>query len=825
MRRTASAFHLLLVGAMIGLTGCHPTQPFYLHEDGDLSHYIDKATQAESPDVHQLPLADVEHAQDPLTLSNPDFKDFWELTLEECVAISLANSKFIRGGTAVRLQNGQLFAGTQEGSLVTNSLGRIFASIYDPAIVESNPGQGVGSVANFLQSGAGSAGTGQSVDGGVAGVRQGVESALAEFDTQLTLTGTGPSGSIANSQDRPQNVQVNAFGFPSTLDLRQGGMQAQLLKRTAEGTLFGVTSTTDYSRGNNRGQIQALNSTWTQVMQVEVRHPLLQGRGTQVNRMPIILARIGTDIEIMSVQSNLQDMLNNIETRYWDLYLAYRNLETAKVGRDSALVTWRIVYEKFIHGNEPVQAEAQAREQYFSFRAAVETALRNLYDTENELRLLMGIAPTDGRLIRPKDEPSLARVDFEWLAINAEAVARRPELIQQRWRIKTREMELILARNQLLPRLDVGAQYRWVGLGDDLIFANRTGVDFPGAGSTAFEEMTGGKYQEFSLLFQYDMPIGFRRELAAVRHAQLRLAREKALLEDMELDVTHGLTHAVRNLDANFKLSQTNANRWQASQEDVAAREALYKGGRVALDDVLEAQRRRAVAQGAFWASVIEYNKSIADLHTRKGSIMEYDGINFEEGPWPQKAYWDALARARERDAGWYIDYGWTRPKVISRGPIPQQTPGVGSFQLENPDGAPLEVLPAPQPTPAAPPAGGTVPGTPPTGSLEVEATPSPLPAPGLETRAPWTAPVQPERTAAPMSAALSAAEPTPAAEPATSAPRAALLPPSTSSALSPASYNPPAMSNTNPLRSTTVQPIGSGISDPPVRQALKSGY
>ena len=50
MRRTASAFHLLLVGAMIGLTGCHPTQPFYLHEDGDLSHYIDKATQAETPD-------------------------------------------------------------------------------------------------------------------------------------------------------------------------------------------------------------------------------------------------------------------------------------------------------------------------------------------------------------------------------------------------------------------------------------------------------------------------------------------------------------------------------------------------------------------------------------------------------------------------------------------------------------------------------------------------------------------------------------------------------------------------------------------------------
>ena len=54
---------------------------------------------------------------------------------------------------------------------------------------------------------------------------------------------------------------------------------------------------------------------------------------------------------------------------------------------------------------------------------------------------------------------------------------------------------------------------------------------------------------------------------------------------------------------------------------------------------------------------------------------MDYDGIGFEEGPWPQKAYWDALYRARERDSGLYVDYGWTRPKVISRGPIAQRVP------------------------------------------------------------------------------------------------------------------------------------------------------
>src|SRR4029079_2897838 len=245
-------------------------------------------------------------------------------------------------------------------------------------------------------------------------------------------------------------------------------------------------------------------------------------------------------------------------------------------------------------------------------RGSVESALRTLYDVENELRFLMGLAATDGRLVRPKDDPTLARGEFEWTDILAEAIARRPELVIRRWQVKQRELELILARNLLLPQFDVGSQYRWIGVGNDLIHADRSAPPVPGVpiDSNAFQSLTGGQFQEFSVLFQYQMPIGFRRELAAVRHAQLRLAREKAVLEDSELDVSHGLAHALRNLETNFQLSQTNSNRWAASQREVEAREALYRGGRVSPADVPEAQHRRAVSQGAFWSAVIEYNKS-----------------------------------------------------------------------------------------------------------------------------------------------------------------------------------------------------------------------
>ena len=73
-------------------------------------------------------------------------------------------------------------------------------------------------------------------------------------------------------------------------------------------------------------------------------------------------------------------------------------------------------------GSATAQEEAQSREQYFFFRAQMETALRDLLAAENRLRWLMGWSPTDGELLRPIDRPTLARVEFEWQAVTLGSV-------------------------------------------------------------------------------------------------------------------------------------------------------------------------------------------------------------------------------------------------------------------------------------------------------------------------------------------------------------------------------------------------------------------
>ena len=683
MSRRPPILHVVLCFWLIVATGCQPQQPFYLFEDGDLSHYKGMATDIEVPDADIDTLAEVCKASEPLTLRNTDPTEIWELSLEEAMQTALANSKVMRSLGAV---------GTSD------SLTRapdIAPTIYDPARTETNP-------------------------------RFGTEAALAAFDAQLGAS------VFWEKNDTPMNVnnQGSQF-FPTVSQEDNGTFQAQLSKTNATGATTKISHNWVYSWSNS--PIRQWPSNWNVDVTAEFRQPLLQGAGVQFNRIAgpgaipgfnngVVIARLRTDVALTDFEAAVRNLVNDVEKAYWNLQLAYRELDSVIAGRDSALETWRKIHSLFEVGARGGEAEkeAQSREQYFLFLAQVEERLSLLYEAETQLRYMMGIAATDGRLIRTSDSPTWAKVAFDWQETQCEALARNVELRRQKWRVKEKEMELIASKNYVLPRLDAVGMYKWLGMGHDLISTNRKNAVALDQFDNAFQSMTGGDFQGWQLGMEFSLPIGFRKELAGVRHAQLNLARERAVLREEELEISHLLTAAIRDLDKGYVLSRTNFNRRIAAKKQVEAVSAAYDNGTVTLDVLLQSQRRLAEAEIAFYRSVIGYNLSIVAVHFRKGSLLEYNGVYLAEGPWPGKAYFDARRRARARDAGHYLDYGFTRPQVISRGsydqfggrsgcpvdlqevpgdqpvvPVPEQVPTPAPEKLVPP--APMGVPPAPK--------------------------------------------------------------------------------------------------------------------------------
>ncbi|MDR0326917.1 MAG: TolC family protein, partial [Planctomycetaceae bacterium] len=384
---TKFALSLLLVGICFQF-GCQPQQPLYLGSRGQWqNHYIGKATNIEYPNVDVSSIPEVCNAIAPLTLDNPDPAAMWDLTLEEAVHMALKNSTIIRTLSGVGFS--QAGVSGVPGTLL-QAPGSV-RTVYDPALAESDP-------------------------------RTGPEAALAAFDAQLGL------GAKWTKSDTPARFHE----YDRQGDV--GTFNAEITKYAPTGTLFYLNHTNQY--GDPESQMSSL-SAWSSYLEGGFRHSLLRGGGLEFNRIVgpggtpgvyngVAVARINTDMSLNDFEMSTRNLVADVEKAYWSLYYAYHRLDSVRSGRDAAYETWRQTKTFADVGDRRGRAQnlAQAEQNYFTFRQQTELAQNNLFKAEGALRYIVGLAPTDGRLIRPTDDPLTAPMSIDWQSILCEALFR-----------------------------------------------------------------------------------------------------------------------------------------------------------------------------------------------------------------------------------------------------------------------------------------------------------------------------------------------------------------------------------------------------------------
>ena len=673
MRPALALYPTLLLTVLTTAWGCAVRQPDVHFASGDLAHYERFATQIEYPDVQSCTAPCVAATPAPITLADRTPPQFRGLTLREAIETALNHADVLRDLRGLVLAS--------PGNLTT---------IADPAIINTDP--------TF-----------------------GEEAALSAFDAMFEMN------AYFEKNDRALNNQFLGGG---TRLLRQDLhlYQAQISKRSASGTDFTLRHNVQYDFNNAPGN-NSPHLPWDVNVEAEVRQPLLQGAGVEFNRIAgpdsepgrargVLIARINTDISLADFEAGVRDFVYEVESAYWELYFAYRDLDARIAARDQALETWRQIstWQKTGRSGGEAQNELQAREQYFRMQEEVENALSGqvfenlryenfrgisgVHAAERRLRLLMGLPINEGILLRPADEPAMAEVVFEWDEILTEGLVRRVELRRQKWQIKRRELELVAAKNYLKPRLDAVGRYRWRGLGHDLL--NPDGGT--GGFDNAYGTLTGGDFQEWQLGVELTAPLGFRQAHAAVRNAELMLARERAVLSEQERSVSHDLSSAYAELQRAYLVSQTNYNRRLAAREQLlalrtAVERADHREKTRLLDLLLDAQRRLADAESRYYRSIVEYTLAVTRVHLQKGSLLDYCEIYLAEGPWPGKAYYDACRRDRLRSAPLCLaDYRMMHAPVVSQGEYAQQTESDLSYDRSPADERNHRLPPVPAP-------------------------------------------------------------------------------------------------------------------------------
>lgn len=675
-------FVAIVTAAAIGMSGCSLSkqQKMVPLEHEDSSVYDSTSLQLEQPALDSEDPFDLTATARPITISEDDLTQYKDLRLEEVVQTALKNSRVLRdiGGQVLRSPTG-------------------VHTIHDPSIVETDP-------------------------------RFGVEATLSAFDANLTSSG------YFQKNNRALN---NVFFGGGTRLLQQDAniYQTALTKRTAIGSTVSLTSNTSYDSNNAPGN--EFFSSWNQNIEAQVRQPLLQGGGADYNRIfgpngipglpsGVLLARINSDASLADFEIGVRNFVSDVENAYWDLYYAYRDLDARIAARDASFETWKRIAALNASGRRGGETyqEAQTREQYFRLQEEVQNALTGrqvegtrtssgsgggtfrgiggVHVSERRLRLMMGLPISDGALIRPADEPKMASAVFDWNVVLAEALTRRAELRKQKWIVMNREMQLLASRNLLLPQLDAIGLYRMRGFGKD--FIDTAGDPVSGIYSSAWANLASAKFQEWQLGFEFSMPLGFRKGHAAVRNAELQVARERAILNEQERQVVLDLSNAIAEVSRAHTVLETNYNRRAAAKEQLKSIRAIDEQSPQMLYIELDAQRRVADAEAQYYRALVEYEIAIKNVHFEKGSILEYNGIYLAELPSPEKAYQDAFEKVkmRARSARWVENAASTR--VVSEGLVPQKY-APSNPQMEGVKATPNLTPPVPvDEAPSAPP-------------------------------------------------------------------------------------------------------------------------
>jgi outer membrane protein TolC len=559
-----------------------------------------------------------------------------------------------------------------------------------------------------------------------------VEGALAKFDARFTTSMTW----------RKQDQQVaNIFNNFNNGDF--AAFSAGLVKPLPTGGVANITFENNYTKlGAVPQGFAVINPSYTPSLTFSIEQPLLRDYGVDINQLlpthpgstqfafrptggraeGILVTRIRADQAKAEFEREVNFLIFNTELAYWSLYGRYYTKYATEQALKQAYITWEQLQQLQVAGLQTKQGVAQARAQFEDFRLQYLVALQNVLEGERRLRGILGLPLEDNQRIVPADTPVLAPYKPEWNTSLAEALNNRPELRMTRQELKVQQLNVMLQENNVRPDLRVGASYNINSIGNRLdgpgpipSFNAATGqvTDLPG---NALGSLADNRFNNWTAFVRFDYPFGYRDAHAALKVAQLNLARSHVVLKNQERKAEFFLGSLYQQLAAYHEQIKLQQAKRIALGTQLQGQFERVKIGKDPLIQLLDAQRSFTGSIQAESDAIVSYNVAIAGFHLAKGTIMDYNGVTICDGPLPAAVAERAADHFAARSASLKLR---ERPNVAPSLPpagTPLPLPGVADHP------PPPEALDAPKGStepPLAPPGGPmVVPPTPPRETL-----------------------------------------------------------------------------------------------------------
>ncbi len=415
----------------------------------------------------------------------------------------------------------------------------------------------------------------------------------------------------------------------------------QLSQKLPTGADLSLNLQSTKTETNNR--FYGFNPSYSTRLTLNFTQPLLKGFGPLVTKKEILIATNNKKAALYSLKQKVMDIVYSIEEAYWNLVYAKMNLKV----KEEAL---RLAKDLLRKNEKQVEVGTLAPIEIMAAKSEVATreseiiqAKATIEQAEDNLKKMLNIVDFEKNWdykIEPVDIPK-TEVNFTIPNINeAIEIAKNnnPVLKQQKFNFKNKEINLKVAKNQMLPTLDLQASYWTTGLsGDRILYENN---DFfrgeiigiiKGDPTDSLKDALKSIYNNWSVSLNLKIPLS--NSALKAQYASAKIQYDKSLLQikTTEQSVIQEIRNAIREVESSLKMVHATRIARELAKSKLDAEIKKLETGLSTNYQVIQYQKDYEQSKSSEVKAIIDLNIAVLKFKKAIGTLLDDYGIKFKE--------------------------------------------------------------------------------------------------------------------------------------------------------------------------------------------------
>lgn len=394
-------------------------------------------------------------------------------------------------------------------------------------------------------------------------------------------------------------------------------------------------------RTDTNEAFRLINPLYSSTLSFGFTQPLLKNFGFKVSRKEIIIARNNRDVSLNQLKSTLFETIYSVQEAYWNLVYSIENLkvkqQSLQLARDLLAKNKKEVEVGKLAPIEVLNAQAVVA----SREADILQAESLIKSNEDLLKTIINLSEEKGLKaikIVPGDEPKFVKKEISLGEALREALAKRPDLEMTKIDIESKQLNLSVARNQMLPELNLQVSYWSPGLSgdrliykdDDFISGEIIGTE-EGSATGSLKDAMGLLYNNWNIGLTLSLPLSNFTTRAAYARSKVELDQSLTKLKNLEQQISLEIRNAVRDIETNAQRVEAYRLAREFAKQRLEAEEKKLRVGLTTNYFVLQYQEELARQRSQELKSIVDYNLAWAMLEKAMGASLEKRNIKLSD--------------------------------------------------------------------------------------------------------------------------------------------------------------------------------------------------